>query len=106
MNPAIMAAIILCIILPMLLRQKRFKLNITSKRRRKNRMLPKELIQDFIDKVCYISVFDGSFTSMVRLVAFEENWIKVKGPDGIGLINCDMLKEIKLAPEKHQNKYL
>lgn len=106
MSTPIMAAIILCIILPMFLRQKRFKLNITSKTRRKNRMLPKELMQDFIGKVCYISVFDGSFSSMVRLVAFEENWIKAKDQDGIRLINCDMLKEIKLAPEKYQNKYL
>ena len=68
-------------------------------------MIPKQLIQEFIGKVCYVSVFDGSFSSMVRILDTEENWLKVKGASGIGLINGDMLKEIKLAPDKHQNKY-
>lgn len=68
-------------------------------------MIPNELIKDFIGKVCYISVFEGSFSSMVRILEAEGSWLKVRGSDGIGLVNCDMLKEIKLAPEKYQNKY-
>jgi hypothetical protein len=69
-------------------------------------MLPKEMIKEFVGKVCHISVFDSAISSYVKILEVEENWIKTADEkNNISLINGDMVKSIHLAPEKYQKKF-
>ena len=67
-------------------------------------MLPKEMIKEFIGKVCYVSVFDEG-TVICRVLETEDNWIKIKDESGVSMVNGDMVRKIRIAPEKHQNKF-
>lgn len=68
-------------------------------------MLPKEMIKEFIGKVCYVNVFEASMTSYARILDVEDNWIKVKDDKGVvSMINGDMVKSIQVAAEKYQSK--
>lgn len=85
------------------------KLRITkiNKKRGVKRNMPKELIKDFIGKVCSISIFNDSFGVCGKIVAVEDNWIKVvpyRSKTEIKLINGDMIRDISVMPDKYQNK--
>lgn len=65
--------------------------------------MPTELMKDFIDKVCSITLLNelsGSITG--RIAAVEGNWIKVEEKDRVRLINGDMIRDIAILPEKYQ----
>ncbi len=65
--------------------------------------MPTELMKDFIDKVCSITLLNelsGSITG--RIVAVEGNWIKVEEKNRVRLINGDMIRDIAILPEKYQ----
>lgn len=64
--------------------------------------MPQELMKEFIGKVCIIMGFNDSFGVQGRIVAVEENWIKVEEKNKIRIINGDMIKDITIAPEKYQ----
>ena len=64
--------------------------------------MPQELIKEFIGKVCTIILFNESFGVQGKIVAVEENWIKVEEKNKIRLINGDMIRDISIAPEKYQ----
>lgn len=67
--------------------------------------MPKDLIQEFIGKICHITLFNDSFGMTVKIIEVEENWIKVepyKSKEGIKLINGDMIRDIAIMPEKYQ----
>lgn len=67
--------------------------------------MPKELIKEFIGKVCSISLFNESFGVTGKIVAVEENWIKVepyRDNKAIQLINGDMIRNISIMPDKYQ----
>lgn len=69
--------------------------------------MPKELIKEFIGKVCSITMFNDSFGICGKIVAVEENWIKVepyKKKSEIKLINGDMVKDISIMSDKYQTK--
>ena len=69
-------------------------------------MLPKEMLKEFIGKVCYVNVFDVSMTSYMKILNVEDNWIKVTDDKGvISIINGDMIKSIQIANEKQQKKF-
>ncbi len=68
-------------------------------------MLPKELMNEFIGKVCEITIFNSSFGVCGRIEAMEENWIKVNEKSKIRLLNGDMIMNIKIMPDKYQNKW-
>ncbi len=68
-------------------------------------MLPKEMIKEFIGKVCNIVQFENSFGFNARIIEIEDNWIKIKDENGTSIINSDMIKSIRIMPEKYQNKY-
>ena len=75
-------------------------------KKEKTQMLPKEMIKEFIGKVCYVAVFDTSLTSYMKILDVEDNWIKVVDDKGeVSLINGDMVKIIRIASEKHQKKF-
>ena len=64
--------------------------------------MPTELMKDFIGKVCSISLFNEISGFVGRIVAMENNWIKVEEKNTIRLINGDMIRDIKIMPEKYQ----
>lgn len=69
-------------------------------------MLPREMIKEFIGKVCHIIVFDSMSSTYVKILDIENNWIKIADKNGeISLINGDMVKSINIAPEKYQKKF-
>ena len=81
--------IIIFIILYIMLSRKELYLEILNKKRRKRKM-PQELMKEFIGKVCSIMLFNNSFGVQGRIVAVEENWIKVDEKNKIRIINGDM----------------
>jgi len=90
----------LCIIIP---RQNKILLGmIQRKRKGKIRKMPTELIKEFIGKVCSISLFNESFGITGKIVALEDNWIKIEEKDTVRLVNGDMIRDIKLMPAKYQ----
>lgn len=64
--------------------------------------MPTELIKEFMGKVCSISLFNESFGVTGKIVALENNWIKIEEKDSIRLVNGDMIRDIKLMPAKYQ----
>lgn len=67
--------------------------------------MPKELIKEFIGKVCQFSLFNDSFGFTGKIIAVDENWIKVepyKNKSQIKLLNGDMIRDISIMPEKYQ----
>ncbi len=66
--------------------------------------MPKEMMQEMIGKVCSIMLFNDSFGMTGKIVAVEENWIKVENKKEVRIINGDMIQSISLMPEKYQNK--
>ena len=61
-------------------------------------------MKDFIGKVCTIVLFNESFGITGKIVAVEDNWIKVKEKNKSRLINGDMIRDISIAPDKYQKK--
>ena len=88
--------LLLCIIIP---RRNKFYLNIITRKRK----MPQELIKEFIGKVCTIILFNESFGVQGKILAAEENWLKVEEKNGkVRLINGDMIRDITIAADKYQ----
>ena len=69
-------------------------------------MLPKEMFNELIGKVCHIILFDSLGAAVAKVVDIEDNWIKIADKNGkITFINGDMVKQINIAPEKQQQKF-
>ena len=64
--------------------------------------MPQELMKEFIGKVCSITLFNESFGITGKIEKIEDNWIKVKEKDTFRIVNGDMIRDIKLMPEKYQ----
>lgn len=77
---------------------------IKQKRKGEKRDMPKEMMQEFMGKVCSIILFNDSFGMTGKIVAIEENWIKVENKKEVRILNGDMIQSISLMPEKYQNK--
>ena len=56
--------------------------------------MPTELIKEFMGKVCAIVLFNDSFGVTGKIVAVEENWIKVEEKNKVRLINGNMIREM------------
>ena len=90
----------LCIIIP---RRNKILLGIIQRKRKgRIRKMPTELIKEFMGKVCSISLFNESFGITGKIVALENNWIKIEEKDTSRLVNGDMIRDIKLMPAKYQ----
>jgi len=84
-------------------RRNKFYLGIVKrKKERRKRNMPTELMKEFIGKVCAITLFNESFGISGKIIAIEENWIKVEEKDTVRIINGDMIRDIKLMPAKYQ----
>lgn len=64
--------------------------------------MPQELIKEFIGKICTIILFNDSFGIQGKIVAIEDNWLKVEEKKKIRLVNGDMIRDISILPEKYQ----
>ncbi len=64
--------------------------------------MPTELMKDFIDKVCSITLLNELSGITGRIAAVEGNWIKVEEKNRVRLINGDMIRDIAILPEKYQ----
>jgi hypothetical protein len=92
--------LIFCIIIP---RRNKLYLEILKRKKKgRKRKMPQELIKEFIGKVCTIILFNESFGIQGKIVAIEDNWIKVEEKNKVRLINGDMIRDISIAPDKYQ----
>ncbi len=64
--------------------------------------MPQELMKEFIGKNCTIILFNETFGVQGKIVAMEDNWIKVEEKNKIRLINGDMIRDISIVPEKNK----
>ena len=68
--------------------------------------MPTELIKEFIGKVCTIMLFGENWGCIAKIVAVENNWIKViEENKNIRLLNGDMVGHIRIMPDKYQEKF-
>ncbi len=91
--------ILLCWIIPAA--NKRYH-DIIRKKKGKKKNTPEELLKEFIGKMCTVSLFNDSFGIQGKITAVEGNWIKIEEKKGARLINGDMIRDIKLLPDKNQ----
>lgn len=75
---------------------------VNRKKKGAKRKMPTELIKEFIGKVCAIALFNDSFGITGKIVSVEGNWIKILEKDTSRLVNGDMIRDIKIMPEKYQ----
>ncbi|CCZ56176.1 uncharacterized protein BN478_00083 [Clostridium sp. CAG:1219] len=64
--------------------------------------MPNEMMKEFIGKVCTITLFNESFGIVGKIVSTESNWVKVSEKNTYRIINGDMIRDIKIMPEKYQ----
>ncbi len=65
-------------------------------------MLPIEFMKDFTGKVCSISLFNSG-DIRGRIEGVENNWLKVCEKGKSRLINGDMVRDIRVLPDKYQH---
>lgn len=91
--------ILLCWVIPAL--NKRYFDTVRKKKGKKNTM-PTELLKEFIGKVCAISLFNDTFGVTGKITAVENNWLRLEEKKGVRIINGDMIRDIKIMPDKYQ----
>ena len=64
--------------------------------------MPTELIKEFIGKVCQIMLLGDGFGITGKIIEREGNWIKIKEKETIRVLNGDMIRDIKMLPDKYQ----
>ena len=63
-------------------------------------MIPAEMLQEFLGKDCQISLFNEICAVQGKLIAMEENWVKVEEKKRIRIINGDMIRDISVTKQK------
>lgn len=64
--------------------------------------MPTELMKEFIGKVCQIMLIGDGFGITGKIIDIEGNWIKIKEKETIRILNGDMIRDIKMLPDKYQ----
>lgn len=64
--------------------------------------MPTELIKEYMGKVCSITLFNEYSGITGKIVSVEGNWIKVEEKNTSRLVNGDMIRDIKIMPDKYQ----
>lgn len=59
--------------------------------------MPTEMLKEFLDKDCTITLFNDIGGVQGKIVAIEENWIKVEEKKRTRIINGDMIRDIAIA---------
>ena len=63
-------------------------------------MIPAEMLQEFLGKECQIALFNEIGAVQGKLIALEENWVKVEEKKKIRIINGDMIRDISVMKQK------
>lgn len=80
-------------------RNGRFMMNVVKRKKKGvKRKMPIEMMREFIGKECTIALFNDAGGVRGKILAIEENWIKVEEKKKIRIINGDMIRDI--ATEK------
>lgn len=58
--------------------------------------MPTEMLKEFLNKDCVIALFNDVVGIQGRIVAVEENWIKVEEKKRTRIINGDMIRDISI----------
>ena len=64
--------------------------------------MPQELMKEFLGKICSVVLFNDLSGVQGKIVAIEDNWIKVEQKNKVRIINGDMIRDISILPEKYQ----
>ena len=93
------AVFYLLIFIPALEAKNRRKRRRQREKKGEKRLMPTELINEFIGKKVILQAENlGSISGVI--VAVEGSWLKVDEKNCIRLVNGDMISHIKLAKEK------
>lgn len=102
MNLSVIISLVVIFIVLFTQQSEKYLRIIQNKKKGRKRSMPTELIKEFIGKVCNISLFNDSFGVTGKIVAVEDNWIKISEKSTVRLINGDMVRDIKIMPDKYQ----
>jgi hypothetical protein len=69
---------------------------INRKRKGELRRMPKEMLQEFLGKECFITMFNAMGAIQGTVISIEDNWIKVEEKKKVRIINGDMIRDISL----------
>lgn len=69
---------------------------IRKKRKGGHQKMPIEMIKEFIGKDCCISMMSSVSNVIGKIIAVEENWIKVEEKKDIRMINADYIRDISI----------
>ena len=58
--------------------------------------MPTEMLKEFLNKDCVITLFNDICGVQGKIVAVEENWIKVEEKKRTRIINGDMIRDISI----------
>ena len=58
--------------------------------------MPTELMKDFIDKECKITLVNEQFEVTGKVIGTEAYWIKIQEKDSMRIVNVAMVRDIKI----------
>jgi len=58
--------------------------------------MPTELMKDFIDKECKITLVNEQFEVTGKVIGTEAYWIKIQEKDSMRIVNGAMVRDIKI----------
>ena len=58
--------------------------------------MPTELMKDFIDKECKITLVNEQFEGIGKVIGIESYWIKIQEKDSMRIVNGAMVRDIKI----------
>lgn len=58
--------------------------------------MPTELMKDFIDKECKITLVNEQFEVIGKVIGIESYWIKIQEKDSMRIVNGAMVRDIKI----------
>lgn len=58
--------------------------------------MPIELMKDFIDKQCKITLINEQFEVTGKVIGTEAYWIKIQEKDSMRIVNGAMVRDIKI----------
>jgi hypothetical protein len=106
MEPYFPSAVIIAAVMPVIIllgaRRQRIAMWIQAKQRRKREVImPNELIRSLIGKQCNLSTGPlGETFKGVKVVDVADNWIRVQDGKRERLINSEYVTSIRVAQEK------
>ena len=59
--------------------------------------MPTEMLKEFLNKDCTITLFNEIGGVQGKIIAIEENWLKVEEKKRTRLINGDMIRDISIS---------